>query len=245
MQDDKLNLTITGDTVTILKGDAPVQYPEFAKALKYEGTLKMANEILSKSVNDSGRINAFSSLINQFMLIINKPKRQLDLILREEFPDSEHYSGQLRFSKIFEEFAINTGKSRTTHDLADFIKMNRSYFETKDKAMELVKVLKSFRATVNKEVESNDDNRGNKKILMDQAVDSNIPNAFRVNIPVFEYYGKELIEIEIYIDSTDLSCQLISPEARDYVNDVSDNLIDAEVAVIKESFPDLRVIEVY
>jgi hypothetical protein len=111
--------------------------------------------------------------------------------------------------------------------------------------MHLVKVLKSFKAKVNKDVESSDDNRGNRKILMDQAVDSNIPDAFKVNIPVFEYYGKELIEIEIYIDSTDLSCQLISPEARDYVNDVSDNLIDAEVAVIKESFPDLRVIEVY
>jgi hypothetical protein len=243
MQDDKLNLTITGDTVTILKGDAPVQYPGFAESFQYQGTLKMINEILSKSIDFS---NVYVEGVMQgFILSINKPKRQMNLIFRPGYPDSEHYSGQLRFSKIFEEFAINTGKSRTTHDLADFIKMNRSYFETKDKAMELVKVLKSFRAKVNKEVESNDDNRGNKKILMDQAVDSNIPNAFRVNIPVFEYYDKELIEIEIYIDSTDLSCQLISPEARDYVNDVSDNLIDAEVAVIKESFPDLRVIEVY
>jgi hypothetical protein len=238
MENEKLNLTITGDTVTILKGNAPVQYPEFGTALKYEGTLKMANEILSKSVQSE-------NTCAWYILSINKPKRQMNLVARPGYPDSEHYSGQLRFSKIFEEFGINTGLSRTTHELADFIKMNRSYFETKDKAMQLVKVLKSFKAKVNKDVESSDDNRGNKKILMDQAVDSNIPDAFKVNIPVFEYYGKELIEIEIYIDSTDLSCQLISPEARDYVNDVSDNLIDAEVAVIKESFPDLRVIEVY
>ena len=243
MQDDKFNLTISGDTVTILKGDAPAQYPEFAESFKYEGTLQMINEILSKSIMISNIFNP--AKLNWFILSINKPKRQLNLVARPGYPDSEHYSGQLRFSKIFQEFGINTGQSRTTHELADFIKMNRSYFETKDKAMHLVKVLKSFKAKVNKEVESNDDNRGNKKILMDQAVDSNIPNAFKVNIPVFEYHGKELIEIEIYIDSSDLSCQLISPEARDYVNDVSDNLIDAEVASIKESFPDLRVIEVY
>jgi hypothetical protein len=236
MENEKLNIFTEGDKVTILKGDAPVQYPEFGKALKYEGTLKMANEILSKSLHEH---------ISYSILLVNKPKRQLDLVVREGWPNSEIYSGQLRFSKIFEEFGINTGQSRTTHELADFIKMNRSYFETKDKAMHLVKVLKSFNAIVNKEIESNDDNRGNKKILMDQAVDSNIPDAFKVNIPVFEYHGKELIEIEIYIDSSDFSCQLISPEARDYVNDVSDNLIDAEVAVIKESFPDLRVIEVY
>ena len=236
MQDDKFNLTISGDTVTILKGDAPVQYPEFGNAVKYEGTLKMPNEILSKNLKEH---------ISYSILLVNKPKRQLELIVRHGWINSEHYSGQLRFSKIFEEFGINTGQSRTTHELADFIKMNRSYFETKDKAMHLVKVLKSFKAKVNKEVESSDDNRGNKKILLDQAVDSNIPDAFKVNIPVFEYHDKELIEIEIYIDSSDLSCQLISPEARDYVNDVSDNLIDAEVAVIKESFPDLIVIEVY
>jgi hypothetical protein len=238
MENEKLNIFTEGDKVTILKGDAPVQYPEFGQSFKFEGTLQMINEILSKSVQ-SENTRAW------YILSINKPKRQMNLVARPGYPDSEHYSGQLRFSKIFEEFGINTGLSRTTHELADFIKMNRSYFETKDKAMQLVKVLKSFKAKVNKDVESSDDNRGNKKILMDQAVDSNIPDAFKVNIPVFEYYGKELIEIEIYIDSTDLSCQLISPEARDYVNDVSDNLIDAEVAVIKESFPDLRVIEVY
>jgi hypothetical protein len=238
MENEKLNIFTEGDTVTILKGDAPVQYPEFAESFKYEGTLQMINEILSKSVQ-SGNTCAW------YILSINKPKRQMNLVARPGYPDSEHYSGQLRFSKIFEEFGINNGLSRTTHELADFIKMNRSYFETKDKAMHLVKVLKSFKAKVNKDVESSDDNRGNRKILMDQAVDSNIPDAFKVNIPVFEYHGKELIKIEIYIDSTDLSCQLISPEARDYVNDVSDNLIDAEIAVIKESFPDLRVIEVY
>jgi hypothetical protein len=238
MENEKLNIFTEGDKVTILKGDAPVQYPEFGQSFKYEGTLKMINEILSKStMKENTR--------EWWILSINKPKRQMNLVARPGYPDSQHYFGQLRFSKIFEEFGINTGLSRTTHELADFIKMNRSYFETKDKAMHLVKVLKSFKAKVNKDVESSDDNRGNKKILMDQAVDSNIPDAFKVNIPVFEYYGKELIEIEIYIDSTDLSCQLISPEARDYVNDVSDNLIDAEKAVIKESFPDLRVIEVY
>ena len=238
MENEKLNIFTEADKVTILKGDAPVQYPEFGQSFKYEGTLKMINEILSKStMKENTR--------EWWILSINKPKRQMNLVARQSYPDSEHYSGQLRFSKIYEEFGINTGQSRTTHELADFIKMNRSYFETKDKAMHLVKVLKSFKAKVNKEIESNNDNRGNRKILMDQAVDSNIPDAFKVNIPVFEYHGKELIEIEIYIDSTDLSCQLISPEARDYVNDVSDNLIDAEVAVIKESFPDLRVIEVY
>jgi hypothetical protein len=237
MENDKFNLTISGDTVTILKGDAPVQYPEFGQSFKFEGTLQMINEILSKSIQ--------SRISCDYILSINKPKRQMNLVARPGYPDLQHYSGQLRFSKILEEFGINTGLSRTTHELADFIKMNRSYFETKDKAMHLVKVLKSFKAIVNKDVESNDDNRGNKKILMDQAVESNIPDAFKVNIPVFEYHVKELIEIEIYIDSTDLSCQLISPEARDYVNDFSDNLIDAEVAIIKESFSDLRVIEVY
>ena len=237
MENEKLNIFTEGDKVTILKGIAPVQYPEFGQSFEYEGTLQMINEILSKSIQ--------SAISCDYILSINKPKRKMNLVARPGYPDSQHYSGQLRFSNIFQEFGINTGQSRTTHELADFIKMNRSYFETKDKAMHLVKVLKSFKAKVNKEVESSDDNRGNKKILMDQAVDSNIPDAFKVNIPVFEYYGKELIEIEIYIDSSDLSCQLISPEARDYVNDVSDNLIDAEVAVIKESFPDLRVIEVY
>lgn len=175
---------------------------------------------------------------------VSRDKGRIVLIVDEGMQWESRYAGELAFEKAFLEFQINTGKSYTTFELADFIKMNRSYFESKDIAMRLVSELRSFKAKVDKELENADDNRGNKRVLISQIVDSNIPNAFKLDMPIFKGYPKQLFEVEININASDFSCTLISPEANDYSTEIKNDLIDAELKTINELFPELKIFEI-
>lgn len=158
-------------------------------------------------------------------------------------PWESRYRGDLRLDPRFAKFGVNSDKYYTTLELADFIKMNRSFFETKDSAMRLVKELRSFKAKVDKDIENSDDGRGNKKLLLAQKLDSNIPEAFNLTIPIFKGGGKQTIAIEISIN-TDFTCTLISPEVADYIEETRDMIMDSEIHEIKELFPQLRIFEV-
>lgn len=224
---------------------------EFRKSVNVKGTLSVPRIHLK---------NPPSWLTGEGLSVLNNPRvdnilsfshltidREKGVITFTEDAGNEWqstYVGALVMDPRFEKFKINTGKSYTTMELAEFIKMNRSYFETRDKAMLLVSALRNFKAKVDKDIENADDGRGNRKILLAQAVDSNIPESFKICLPIFKGYERQTIEIEISIDAGDLSCTLISPEANDYIEEVKDDLIDAEIDSIRELQPTLRIFEV-
>lgn len=187
---------------------------------------------------------AADSPINYSHLVVNRDKGTIEFIEDAGNPWESRFKGVLEFDPRFEKFSINTGRSYTTIDLANFIKMNRSHFETKDKAMLLVSELRNFKAKVDKEIENAADERGNRKILLAQAVESNIPESFRINVPVFKGHPAQSLEVEISIDPSDLSCSLVSPEVNDFIEETKDQLIDAELEQIRELHPTLRIFEV-
>lgn len=182
--------------------------------------------------------------LNFSSLSVSRDKGRLILVVDEGMHWESKYIGELAFDKAFSDFQINTGKSYSTFELADFIKMNRSYFESKDVAMRLVSELRNFKAKVDKELENADDNRGNKRVLISQIVESNIPQSFKLYMPIFKGYPKPLFDVEININASDFSCTLISPEANDYSTEIKNDLIDAELATIRELFPELKVFEI-
>lgn len=189
-----------------------------------------------KSVSDSP--------LHWSYLRVNRDKGLIEFIEDAGNPWEARFAGSLQFDPRFKKFKINTGESWTTLDLANFIKMNRSQFETKDKAMLLVSELRNFKAKIDKEIENAADERGNKKILIAQAVESNIPESFNIKVPVFKGYPEQTLEVEISIDPNDLSCSLVSPEVNDYVESTKDDLINAELAEIRDLHPTLRIFEV-
>lgn len=174
---------------------------------------------------------------------INRSERMISFIEDAGMGWESSYRGVLHLDDALKDFQINTGKSWTTFELADHIKMNRSFFETKDTAMRLVGELRNLKVKVDKDVEAMDDQRGNKKVLVAQAIESNIPEAFNLLVPVFKGHAKQTIQIEVNINASDFSCTLISPELNDYINETRDQIIDNEIATIKELFGGLRIFE--
>lgn len=151
--------------------------------------------------------------------------------------------GTLEFSEGFRRFGINGGEYRTHFELAELIKMNRSYFENKTTAMKLVTELQNFKAKVDKEVEQSDNNRGDRRMLISQAVKHNLPEAFTLILPIFKGIEPQTIEVEVYVNPSDLTCTLVSPEANDIVVSRRDSIIDSVIERIKAATPDIVIIE--
>lgn len=241
MSELHLDVKTQDGKVTILKGEAPKEPPRYReKSYQIEGGPGTVLQVLQK--DPLKELESFYD--NDSFLLINRDQH---LVLLEVHSHESHvtdlYKSVLTRSHQLDDFGINTDRSWTTFELANFIKMNRMYFESKAKAMELVSILRNFRAKVDKDVENADDTRGNKKLLLQQKVDSNIPETFNITIPIFKGVKPQTIGVEIMIDASDFSCQLISPDAKDFIDTESDKFIDQEVNEIKKLHPELKIIE--
>lgn len=183
--------------------------------------------------------------IDKAHILIDREKKEILLVIDENNANGTCVLGRLEFTDIFKKFNINTGKYITPLDLGEFIKMNRTYFESKDIAMSLVTQLKSFKAKVNKEVEQDENrNTGDRRILIDQVCENNAPKAFNVVLPIFKGFPAQTISLETYFNPSDLTCALVSPEANEFIENISDTAIDEVIEKIKAVSNKITIIEI-
>lgn len=220
--------------VIVLTGSAEPLYHEKGIDVK-AGSINSAHEYLSKKVVDVEKIQHSKIEFSYDGLYIN-----LYYAARDRNPDT--ILGCLKLHPDLLKFSINTTKTYNTFELADFIKMNRHYFENKEYAMKLVSELRGFEGKVNKEVEAKADTRANQKILINQTVESNIPAGFILVLPVFVGQEKVRLEVEINITS-DFSCSLISPDLKQLVDEETKTILDAELGKIRALHPELKIFE--
>jgi len=139
--------------------------------------------------------------------------------------------GQLQVHPDFNRIGINDSENlRSTSDLATWIKMNRTFFESKIVAMNLVTILRNFKANISKQLESKTDDRANYSTLRQQVVESNIPESFKITVPLYVGLKPVTFDVEIVIDPDDLSCALISPDAADKSKQLKEDMINEQVA---------------
>ena len=181
--------------------------------------------------------------LNSFMCI-NRQEMRITLVEDERNSYFNRIIGTMTLSDKFKEFGINSGKYITNFEMADLFKMNRSFFETKTICMELVSKLKNLKASINKQIEASNNDRGNRRELVDQVVQHNIPESFKLTLPIFNGTGPQEIEVEINVDADDLSCTLISPHAKDLIEQMRNEKIDDVIKRVKAACPGIVVIEV-
>ena len=177
-------------------------------------------------------------------MIVNRQDMTISLVEDEKNYYGSTINGKMALSDKFKEFGINSGKYITNFEMADLFKMNRSFFETKAICMELVSKLKNLKASINKQIEASTNDRGNRRELMDQVVQHNIPESFKLTLPIFNGTDPQEIEVEINVDADDLSCTLISPHAKDLIEQMRDEKIDDVIKRVKAACPDIVIIEV-
>ena len=77
-------------------------------------------------------------------------------------------------------------------------------------------------------------------------VTANIPPSFDLVIPIYKGSTPETVEVEFYatVNGRDILLSLYSPGAVAAVEDVRNNLIDDQINVIRDEFPELPIIEI-
>ena len=176
-------------------------------------------------------------------LLVDREIGTLVLIVQEKDHYQDVIEGKLLIDPTYKKFGINENMERDNFKLADFFKMHRSYFEEKDVANSLVYDLKNFKAKINAVMEKADNNRGDKTTLRQQTVESNLPDKFRLNLPVLKGYPRKAFEVEVYVDAETFSCSLISPDAAEILQNITDVAFDDVLDGIKLIAPELVIIE--
>lgn len=176
-------------------------------------------------------------------VIVNREGMTITLRCNE----NNHYGtvimGVLEISPEIRKFRINEGHYITNFEMAELFKMNRSHFENKQEAMRLVSELQNFKAKVDKELENSNNNRGDRRMLVSQAVEHNLPEAFNLVLPIFKGTPKQTIQVEVYVNPSDFTCTLVSPEANDLIEEMRDTEMYAVIERIKERCPNIVIIE--
>lgn len=220
--------------VVVLTGAAETVY--HLKSIDVKGgAINSVHEYLSKKV-------VTESIIEHSKLEFCYDKLYINLVYDARNRNPDFIEGSLKLHPDLEKFNINSGKSYGTFELADFIKMNRHYFENKEYAMKLVSELRNFEGKVNRDLEARTDDRGNKRALINQVVESNIPSGFHLEVPVFVGQEKVRLEIEVTINSS-FECSLISPDLKELIDLESKTILGNQLELIRGLYPELKIFE--
>lgn len=183
--------------------------------------------------------------INQKECYVEVNREKMIISLRTD--ESSYYGtavyGKLELSPEYNKFGINGGEYITNFEMAELFKMNRAYFENRSVAMKLVTDLQNFKAKVDKEIENSDNKRGDRRILVNQVVQSNLPEAFNLVIPVFKGCEKQTVQVEVYVNPNDFTCTLVSAQSNELVIETRDTIIDEVLERIRLTCPDIVIIE--
>ena len=234
-----VNLPEGQNTLTILQGEAPAQLDQQAPVkIDIKGVIYAPLNFLDKRVKDIDQHKAH--------ILVCRDKLQILLVINEDDAYTRgRVLGELSYSEIFLKLGINDGKAWIPEQLGQFLKLNRSFFVNREENMKVVAALKSFSAKVNQDVQRETNEKGDRTFKFKQAVDSNIPEKFKLKIPIFSGGDSVEIEVETYdaMDGTDVSIHLQSAGANDVVEDVKATVISDTIEKIRSVAPEIAIIE--
>ena len=209
--------------------------------LKIEGVINSVTEFLRKRFDQEDQINQ-----KRCHILVDREKISIKLIFNE---NDEYLTGSIKGTleehPKFAEFGINSGKVWTPTELGMFFKMNRAFFTDKQENMKLVTELMNFTATVNNSIERSAKENGDRTDKFAQTVNSNLPAAFTLKIPIFKGTNSEILEVETFaqVNGRDVSFVLLSPAANQTMEDIRDKVIDKEIEEIEKICPSIAIIE--
>lgn len=215
----------------------PTKAPE---SISLNGVIDMPLKWLEKRIDTINQKRA--------NIQVDRDNMKISLTINED----DHYTkntltGSIQFSDTYSKFGINNDdKIWTPNKLGQFLRLNRGFFEDKEKALILVSNLKNFTAKAKAEIQKQKDPSGSTADIYKQQVESNLPKSFTVHLSIFKGTQKQSIEVEFdhYVINGDVYLQLVSPGANELTNKYKDTCIDSVLEEISAIAPDIAILEV-
>lgn len=246
MQNEKLQINFAPGMakaeLVLREGVAPKELePKAPVKTQLNGVIGAVVEYLTK------RINTGQFAQKDCHILVNRENIEITLIINEadEYKRGE-IVGKLGYNPKFVEFGINGGKIWTPTELGMFIKMNRAFFADRSENMKLVSCLMNFTADVNNKIDRAVKENGNRTDNFAQVVNSNLPESFTIQMPIFKGMQPETIEVETFaqVNGREVAFVLLSPGAQATLEDLRDKVIDEQLKQIREIAPEIAIIEV-
>lgn len=233
--EDKLNVTVLAEEgqITIRQGEALPEKEPRREIL--ECTLPGVHEWLTKRADEFVHSNA--------LITYDVNEGAIHFVESIVNPYTNMVTGRLQVDPDLKKFKINTGKYESPEDMANRIRSLSYCFTTRNDAMALVSSLKNFKANVSNDIESTSNDRGSAKRLRNQIVESNLPEAFSIFTPMIKGGESKPLKVLIFANET-LDVTLFSYDLQELMQAAKTKAIREEVDQIKESFPEIPVIEV-
>lgn len=246
MQNEKLQINFAPGMakaeLVLREGVAPKELdPKAPVKTLLNGVIGAVVEYLTK------RINTGQFAQKDCHILVNRENIEITLIINEadEYKRGE-IVGKLGYNPKFVEFGINGGKVWTPTELGMFIKMNRAFFADRAENMKLVSCLMNFTADVNNKIDRAVKENGNRTDNFAQVVNSNLPESFTIQMPIFKGMQPETIEVETFaqVNGREVAFVLLSPGAQAMLEDLRDKVIDEQLKQIRDIAPEIAIIEV-
>lgn len=101
---------------------------------------------------------------------------------------------------------------------------------------------KEYTSKIDRNVKENGDRTDN----FAQVVNSNLPESFTIQMPIFKGMQPETIEVETFaqVNGREVSFVLLSPGAQATLEDLRDKVIDEQMEKVREIAPEIAIIEI-
>lgn len=205
MENFHLKVENAGNEFIIREGNALP--PVAPKKILISGDIKTVSSFISKRKPANSQLEADPGLqtINpdRALVTVDKENLSIRLELDPEYEYGTVVTAQLAFTPELEQFCINKNKLFNREELIKLIRFNKIWFADAEAHDKLLKAYQAFTATVNANIGKTSDTRGNVDNSYKKTVETNVPDSFVLNIPIFKGQEKRKFRVEIAIDSTD------------------------------------------
>lgn len=204
---ENLHLKVEGANGEIIfrQGDAlPQSEPQ---KIEINGDIKTVSSFLKKRAGLGKERNPGLQgiLTERVLVIVDKADLLIKLQLDPENEYGTEVTAKLSYTPEIELFHINKNKLFNREELIKLIKFSKIWFADFEAHDKLLKAYQAFTATVTANTGKTTDGRGNVENNYKKTVETNIPDSFVLNIPIFKGMEKRRFRVEIGIDSTDAS----------------------------------------
>jgi hypothetical protein len=215
-------------SVVILTGTAPEQFNN--RPIKIEGNIDAPSRFIE------GRKDEFEDTSRHCK--VSKTDGKIHLIINEQsVVDKYEVTGQIQIAKKFKNLAINEPKAYSPEELANKLKLLRNLFPSNLEHATICQTLRNLKAKINADIEKADDRKGNVERNFKQTVESNMPDAITLKLPLLEGEPATLVEVNVILEAngnSSINCYLESVDAAELIETLFEQRVEEEVEKIKD-----------
>lgn len=174
-----------------------------------------------------------------------KDKGKMSLLVDPSSPIGTKVVGEMKMKPALANMNINNfGQAKYNEtDFVLLLKESRPLFDDQKVCMDIVDKVKNIQYKVDQKIERNDDERGSKRELFEQTVESELPDSFQLDTNIFVGSSDEgknwvfSVDIKYHYKHGGLHFWLESQGLQEIKDDIMDDILEKQIDVFADEIP--------